>query len=268
MNRPIALLTDFGFKDHYVGSLKAVILGINPKAVLFDITHDVRPQNIREGAFILYSVYSVLPKGSIVVAVIDPGVGSMRQALCIKVSHGFLIGPNNGLFSMVLRDEVEYEARAIVNDRYFRKPVSSTFHGRDIFSPSAAWLSKKDVFKSFGPIVHKLHSLQIPKAVRTNRSIKGEIIHMDHFGNAITNISKVQFPSVAKMKEGSIVVKGKQHASVKPFFSAGGRAALIAVWNSGDLLELAVKDNSAEKCFGLKIGDPVEIQTGRYSITL
>lgn len=263
MNRPIGLLTDFGLRDHYVGSLKAVILGINPKAVIFDITHDVRPQNIREAAFILHSVYPVFPKGSVVVAVVDPGVGSMRQALCIKTSRGFLIGPNNGLFSMILRDETKFEVRAIANDRYFHKPVSSTFHGRDIFSPAAAWLSRKDIFKSLGPIVHKLHSIQVPKAFRTNHSIKGEIIHMDHFGNAMTNISKIQFPSLAKMKETAILVKGKQHASVKPFFSAGGRGTLIAVWNSGNLLELAVKEDSAEKLFGLKIGDSVAIRLPR-----
>ncbi len=260
MNRPIALLTDFGLKDHYVGSLKAVILDINPRATIFDITHDVRPQNIREGAFVLHSVYSVLPKGTIVVVVIDPGVGSMRQALCIKTSRGFLIGPNNGLFSMVLRDEVRYEPRAIVNDRYFHKPVSSTFHGRDVFSPSAAWLSKKDIFKSFGPIVYKLHSLQIPKAFRTDHSVKGEIIHIDHFGNAMTNISKTKFPSLAKTKDTFVVIKGKQHASFKSFFSAGNRGALIAVWNSNHLLELAVKDDSAEKLYGLKIGDSAVVR--------
>ena len=142
MNRPIALLSDFGLKDHYVGSLKAVILGINPKATIFDVTHEIRPQNIREGAFILHAVYPVIPKGTIVVAVVDPGVGSMRQAICVKTSRGFLIGPNNGLFSLVLRDEAGYEARALVNDRYFHKPVSSTFHGRDVFSPSAATCNK------------------------------------------------------------------------------------------------------------------------------
>ena len=119
MNRPIALLSDFGLKDHYVGSIKSVILKINPKAIIFDITHEVRPQNIREAAFLLYSVSPVLPKGTIVVAVVDPGVGSMRQALCIKTNKGFFIGPNNGIFSMVLNNEDHFEARVLANDRYF-----------------------------------------------------------------------------------------------------------------------------------------------------
>src|SRR3989338_3696867 len=105
MARPIALLTDFGLKDHYVGSLKGVILSINPRAVILDVTHDIRPQNIREGAFVLQAVYSVLPKGTIVVVVVDPGVGSARQAICVKTRRGFLLAPNNGILSMVLAEE-------------------------------------------------------------------------------------------------------------------------------------------------------------------
>ncbi len=140
MNRPIALLTDFGLTDHYVGSLKSVILGINPKAVIFDLTHEIRPQNIREGAYILNEIYKYLPKGAIVVAVVDPGVGSRREAICVETNRGYLLAPNNGLLSMALRHE-KYKARKITNDQYFLKPVSSTFHGRDIFSPCAARLS-------------------------------------------------------------------------------------------------------------------------------
>ena len=260
MNRPIALLTDFGMKDHYGGSLKGVILGINPKATIFDITHEIRPQNIRDGAFVLYSVYPALPKGTIIVAVVDPGVGSMRQALCIQTSRGYLIGPNNGLFSLVLRMEDKFEARAIVNDRFFRKPVSSTFHGRDFFAPSAAWLSKRNVFQSFGPRIHKPHSFHIAKAIRADHAVKGEIVYIDRFGNGMTNISKTQFPSLGKTKETAVLVKGKQHASLKTFFSAGSRGALIALWNSSNLLELAVRDDSAEKLFGLKVGDSVAVR--------
>ena len=261
MNRPIALLTDFGVKDHYVGSIKGVILGINPKATIFDITHDVRPQNIREAAFVLASVYPVLPKGTVVVAVVDPGVGSMRQALCVKTPRGFLIGPNNGIFSLVLQGEEKFEARALTNDRYFRKPVSATFHGRDVFSPSGAWLSKRNIFESFGPRLHKLHSLHIPKAYRTDHTIKGEIVYVDHFGNAISNICKKQFPSLSKAHDAAILIRGKHHVYFKPFFSAGTRGTLIAVWNSNHLLELAVREDSAEKLYGLKIGDSIAIRT-------
>ena len=255
IKRPIALLTDFGLKDHYVGSLKAVILKINPKAVIFDVTHDVTPQNIREGAFVLAALYPVLPKNFIVVAVVDPGVGSARQAICVKTDKGYLIGPNNGLLGLALRDVKHYEVRAIENDRFFHKPVSSTFHGRDIFSPSAAWLSKKNVFHAFGPRLKDIHKIHIPSLLRKKDSIQGEIIYIDRFGNAFTNITKNVFP----FKSFAIFVK-KHRVKLKPFFSAGNTKELIAVWNSTDSLEFAVKENSAEKLFGLKVGDPVLIQ--------
>lgn len=270
--KTIALLTDFGLKDHYVGSLKAVIASINPSANVFDITHDVRPQNVREGAFILDAVYPFLPKGTIVVAVVDPGVGSARQAIAIKTSRGFLIGPNNGLFTMVLEREKKYEARAMTNDRYFMKPVSSTFHGRDVFSPSAAYLSKKNVFRSFGPIIRQIHKLHLPQAKVSAKAIQGEIIYIDRFGNAFTNISKsnLHFYGTGSVA-GQVFFRSKRAKPVpartgtvavhiKPFFSAGSKGSLIAVWNSSDLLELAVRDDSAEKLYGIKVGDPVLVR--------
>ena len=260
MNRPIALMTDFGSKDHYVGSLKGVILGINPRAVIFDITHEIRPQNIWEGAFVLNSIYSVLPKGTIVVAVVDPGVGSMRQALCIKTAGGYLIAPNNGILSLALEHEEKYETRSIENEKYFRKPVSATFHGRDIFAPSAAWLSKRDVFRSFGPRLHKIHTLHIPKAMRDRNWINGEVIYIDRFGNAITNIQKLDLDRWVKGSGIRIFVKGRREVHLKPFFSAGAPGALIAVWNSGNSLEFAVRNDSAKERYGLKIGDTVAIQ--------
>ncbi|MBI3999574.1 MAG: SAM-dependent chlorinase/fluorinase [Candidatus Omnitrophica bacterium] len=261
MARPIALLTDFGLKDHYVGSLKGVILSINPRAVILDVTHDIRPQNIREGAFVLQAVYSVLPKGTIVVVVVDPGVGSARQAICVKTRRGFLLAPNNGILSMVLAEEKGFEVRAIVNDRYFRKPVSSTFHGRDIFSPSAAWLSKKNIFRSFGPILppSKLHQFSIPMAIRNSNSLRGEIIYIDHFGNAMTNISKDKLKHSAHGQT-HILIKGKYKVRVKPFFSAGKSGELFAVWNSADRLELAVREGSAERLFGLQVSDSVTVK--------
>jgi S-adenosyl-L-methionine hydrolase (adenosine-forming) len=250
----IALLTDFGLEDHYVGSLKAVIASVNPNAKVFDISHDVRPQNIREGAFILNAVYPFLPKGAIVVAVVDPGVGSRRQAIAVKTARGYLIGPNNGIFTLALEREKKYEVRTLINDRYFMKPVSSTFHGRDMFSPSAAHLSKKNIFRSFGPKISHLHRLHWPQAKVTAKSVQGEITYIDRFGNAFTNISKSHVDGTVQVE-----VKRKK-APLKPFFSAGAQGSLIAVWNSSALLEFAVRDDSAEKIYGLKVGDPVLVR--------
>lgn len=264
MNRPIALATDFGLKDHYVGSLKGVILDINPHATIFDITHEIRPQNIFEGAFVLNSVYSVLPKGTIVVAVVDPGVGGMRQALCVKTSRGYLIGPNNGILSLVLAHEAKYEIRALENERYFRKPVSSTFHGRDIFAPSAAWLSRSDVFRSFGPRIRKIHTLRIPKMVWNRDAIRGEVVYVDRFGNAITNIQRLEVDRKTHGQGIRIFAKRRKEVPLKPFFSSGASGALIAVWNSGDLLELAVKNDSAERRHRLRVGDPVTLRIDKF----
>lgn len=251
MNRPIALLTDFGLTDYYVGSLKSVMLSINPKAVIFDLSHEIRPQNIREGAYILNAIYPYLPEGTIVVAVIDPGVGSRRDAICIETDRGFLLGPDNGILSMAVQRE-KYKVRKLLNDNFFLKPVSSTFHGRDIFSPAAAYLSKRNVFKSFGPILEHINVLKLPQPTIHQDSVKGEIVYMDRFGNAMTNISLKEI----KWTHFSIQV-GKQKIPLKTFFSEGNDKELFALWNSSQTLEFAVFSDSAEKLHGLKLGDPV-----------
>ena len=254
LNRPIALLTDFGLTDHYVGSLKSVILSIHPKAVIFDLTHEIRPQNIREGAYVLNSIYNYLPKGTIVVAVVDPGVGSRRDGLCVETDRGYLMGPDNGILSLALRNQ-KYKARKLTNDQYFLKPVSSTFHGRDIFAPCAAHLSKRNIFKSFGPTIDPIYALDLPNPVVTESGVLGEIVYIDRFGNAMTNISSEEI----KWKSFSVLV-GKQKVPVKPFFSAGEPGQLFALWNGSQILELAVFNDSAEKLFRFKLGDIVSIR--------
>jgi len=257
LNRPIALLTDFGLTDHYVGTLKSVILSINPKAVIFDLTHEIRPQNIREGAYILNSIYQYLPQGTIVVAVVDPGVGTKRSALCIQTDRCFLMGPDNGILSMAVRHN-KFKARKLTNDRYLLKPVSSTFHGRDIFSSCAAHLSRKNIFEKFGSSIDKINILHVPEPKIKNNRIEGEIIYIDRFGNAMTNISPHQ---INKTQSLSIKFRNKK-IPLKPFFSAGRPKELFAIWNSSHTLELAVFNDSAEKLHKLKLGDRIEIRFG------
>ena len=259
MTRPIALLTDFGNHDHFVGSLKGVILSIHPRTVIFDITHEVRPQNIWDGAFVLDSVYPYVPKGTIFVVVIDPGVGSARHALCVKTNHAYLIAPDNGVLSMVLRNERNYEIRAIENERYFLKPVSNTFHGRDIFSPVAAHLSQKDIFGQLGRKINHLHLLDIPKATQKAKMVTGKILYLDRFGNAMTNIPKSLLGPALRFLRSQIQVKGKIKARPKTLFCEGNIGELIGLWNSINLLELAVRNGSAEREFGLQVGDSVKI---------
>lgn len=259
LSRPIALITDFGRKDHYVGSLKGVILAIHPKAVILDITHEIQPQNIREAAFVLRSVYPHLPQGAIVVVVVDPTVGSNRRALCIRTRTAYLMGPDNGVFSMVLSAEKNVQCRVVTNDRYFRKPVSATFHGRDIFAPVAAWLSRSDIFRSLGPVVKKIRQLKIPRPVFEQGVICGKVIYIDRFGNAMTNISFDSYPQSWKSNQVRIHVGRRRNVPLKRFFSEGKGGELIALWNSNRDLELAVREGSAERRFGMKVGDSVQI---------
>ena len=188
MNRPIVLLTDFGTEDHYVASLKGVILSINPKAQMIDMSHDIAPQAIYEAAFVLGNCFHLFPKGSIFVVVVDPGVGGKRREICVRTGHYYFMGPDNGVFSVALSREKKFEARALENDRYFRKPISNTFHGRDMFSPAAAHLSTKNIFASLGKKVARVNRFSIPKSKVSRSGIQGKVVYVDRFGNGITNI--------------------------------------------------------------------------------
>lgn len=260
MKQPIiALLTDFGLSDHYVGVLKGVISNINPNATMIDITHLIEPQNIRQGAILLQEVYPYYPKGTIFVAVVDPGVGSSRDAICIKTSKGYLIGPDNGLFSFILANERSYEIRKIENDKYFRRPLSATFHARDIFAPAAAHLSKQDIFKTLGRKLKRIGVSWNTVLKWSDESLVGEIVYIDRFGNGITNISKSEFKKANKTSQ-RVKLKSKE-VSMKEFFAEGKKDELIAVWNSSQLLEFAVPNDSAEKKYEIKVGDSVEVST-------
>ena len=251
----IALLTDFGLTDHYVAVMKGSMLSVNPNAVIIDICHAIKPQAIREGAFILKEAYSSFPKGTIFVAVVDPGVGSNRRALCIQTSRGYLIGPDNGVLALALESETDYVIREIQNDQYFRKPVSATFHGRDIFGPTAAWLTKENIFTKMGPVLQNIQKLPMTKAHLEADSIVGEIIYVDHFGNALTNIPR----KMVKTGKKQVRVRSVQLKKICGFFSEGEAGKLMAVWNSSEVLELAVPNGSAAVKFGLKTGDKVRV---------
>jgi len=253
----IALLTDFGLTDHYAASLKAVILSINPNANIVDISHSVRPQNINEGAFLLREVYPHFPKGTIFVGVVDPGVGSLRRALCIRTSRGYLIGPDNGILSRAVENETKYEIRKIENDRYFRKPVSHTFHGRDIFAPVAAHLSLKDIFSMLGPLIYEIKMLTQAAPQLSKKSILGEIMYMDRFGNAISNISKNLI--LARQRKLRVKLKSITLNKICDYFSQGKKNELMAVWNSSDWLEFAIPNGSAQAKCKLNVGDKVQV---------
>lgn len=201
----IALLTDFGYKDNFVGIMKGVILGINPQVNLVDISHGVKPQSIFEAYFLLKNSYKFFPKGTIFVAVVDPGVGSKRKSILIETNDYFFIGPDNGIFSFLESHEIKNIVH-LTNKEYFLKPVSSTFHGRDIFAPAAGFLSKGVSPEELGTLIKSIKRVEIPKPRIEKDKLVGEIIYIDGFGNLISNISREVFNKFTKGSEFEIAI--------------------------------------------------------------
>src|SRR5881396_3527363 len=186
----ITLLTDFGAADVFVGSMKGVILGINPQAQIVDLTHDVPAHNIRAGAYLLHSASRHFPPGTIHVAVVDPGVGSERRPLLVTTRSYQFLAPDNGLLSYILASEPKAEIRELTAKQYFLGMVGSTFHGRDLFAPAAAWLSLDEPTDAFGPknddpVRFEVHQPQVEEV-----RIVGEVLHIDRFGNLIYPITQ------------------------------------------------------------------------------
>lgn len=255
----IALLTDFGTADYFVGSVKGVVLSINPSVSIVDISHDIPAQNIEAGAFTLFASHSVFPSGTIFLAVIDPGVGSARRPILIEAGGQLFVGPDNGLLSYFL--EQSHKTYHLTAEKYFRHPVSSTFHGRDIFAPVAAHLSTGVKPGEFGPEIKnevRLPELQPPSlrdGVWTAR-----IIHIDHFGNCITNISR-RILSGSKEKKLKLKINGKTVSSFREFFSdSDGGGKLFAIWGSAGFLEIAAQNRSAADLLKAKRGDVVRLE--------
>lgn len=267
--RIITLTTDFGTSDPYVGIMKGVILNINPDAQVVDLTHAIPPQDIHEAAFSIYAAHNYFPKGTIHVIVVDPGVGTDRQAIICKIENTFFVCPDNGVLSYLLRStenaaEPPVNAAAIQNKAYHLSEVSNTFHGRDIFAPVAAHLSLGVPLADFGPPVQNLIRLPMPIPQTSKGSLIGQIIKIDTFGNAITNISehalsdflKAEFsksaPYVIRTREVSLEKLNRAYAD-----SEIGEP--LAIIGSFGFLEIAVNGGSAEALFGLKRGEPVII---------
>jgi S-adenosylmethionine hydrolase len=188
-NRPIiTLLTDFGTRDPYVAAMKGVILSLHPDTVLVDLTHEVPPQDIVAGAFLLAGATPYFPPGTIHLAVVDPGVGTQRRALAARAMSQFWVGPDNGLFHLVFRECVTVDIVSLEDPQYFRESVSNTFHGRDIFAPVAAHLSRGTPLNAFGPPITDPAVLSWPQPVFTQEAFRGEIVYVDGFGNLVSNI--------------------------------------------------------------------------------
>ncbi|MDE1888772.1 MAG: SAM-dependent chlorinase/fluorinase [Planctomycetota bacterium] len=189
--RSITLLTDFGYQDAYAGIMKGIIAEINPLANIIDICHNVPPQDIFNGAYLLYTAYKYFPKDTIHVAIVDPGVGSKRDIVCMKTKDYFFLVPNNGILSFIVQEEKPKGIFRVTNNKYFLPTTSNTFHGRDIFAPIAAHLSLGVKPQLLGIKISQLTLLDIPKPTSKKTGIlEGQIIYIDRFGNLITNIKR------------------------------------------------------------------------------
>jgi len=256
---PIVLMTDFGTKDAYVASMKGVILRIFPSVTVIDLTHEIEPQNVKQGAFVLEAASPYFPLGSIFVSVVDPGVGSERRILAAKTRQGIFLAPDNGLLTRVLEKEKGFELRVVTHRHFFLEEISPTFHGRDCFAPTAASLAKNpSQFYKLGPRISNFKRFPFPSPRREGRRVIGEVIYFDHFGNAFTNISKGSVSAARKGKP-EVRVKGKKIGPIcQSYFEAPPREA-VAVFSSTNLLEIAVSHGSAKKRLGLREGARVEL---------
>lgn len=261
MRHPIiTLLTDFGQKDYYVASMKGVILRINPQCIIVDISHQVSPQDIQEGAFLLANTFSYFPAGTIHLAVIDPEVGGKRKPILLKTRNYFFVGPDNGLFSPVAEKDGVDQVIELTNSEYFLSPMSSTFHGRDLFAPVAAHLSLGVRPEAFGRRMDQWVKLDFRKPEEKGERLIGEILMVDHFGNLITNIEENRFFNFIKDHKFVIRIGEEKILKISQGYWEGRRGKPLALFGSAGFLEIAVREGSAQKRLGLNRGDTVIIE--------
>jgi len=253
----ITLLTDFGTKDHYVASMKGVILSINPQCTLIDITHQVSPHDIQEGAYLLANSYSYFPKGTIHLSVVDPGVGGIRKPILLVTPHHFFVGPDNGLFTLVAQREKVIKVIVLTEQNFFLSKVSTTFHGRDIFAPVAAHLSLGIKPQVFGYEIDLVKKLGFETSVVKEGKLLGKIVHIDTFGNLVSNIDEKIFLRFTKGHPSMIWVgKRKIHGLGKGYWE-GKSGEPIALFGSSGFLEISIKEENAQKILKTRRGDRV-----------
>lgn len=256
----LCFLTDFGTKDAYVGVLHGVAAGVSPLLRTFDLCHSVSPQNIAGAAYVLKSAYRFFPPGTVFVVVIDPGVGTSRKLLAAHSGGMYFIAPDNGLLPAALCREKKIAYREITRRPNTGRPVSCTFHGRDIMSPLGAMLATGSLtFSGAGPACQQPFMMERRLPVCGGKKWTGEVIHLDHFGNAVTNIEKRHLAKRRNAPE-TALVKRRKLMLVKTYRENSHTTKPIALFNSEDHLEIAIPGGSAAEIMGLKPGDRISLQ--------
>ena len=264
MNRIITLTTDFGLKDPYVAEMKAVILKICQNAQIVDVTHEVEKFNVRMGAYMLACAAPYFPKGTIHVAVVDPGVGTERRPVLIETGKDFFIGPDNGVLALAAEDQSIKHIYEISNQKLMLSQVYGTFHGRDIFAPAAAHLANGKSPTEFGPEISRIVAPKFARLVKRKDALIGEVLHVDGFGNIITNFKEKELESTGisdivdvKMKDKRLKLRLRRtYAEVSP-------REPLAIIGSHDFLEISINQGNAAEKFKTKAGEKITLYKPR-----
>jgi hypothetical protein len=256
----IAILTDFGLDDNFVGVMKGVIIKINPRVRIVDISHNIAFHDIAQAAFLLRTSYKYFPSQTIFLVVVDPGVGSKRAAIIVRSKNYFFVGPDNGVLSLAAYADGIRKVVKIKNERYYLKPYSNTFHGRDIFAPTAAYLAKGVSIDSFGSKLNSITKIDISLPKIRKNILQGKIIYIDRFGNLITNITEELFKHFTKDKQFIIKINKENIKSIVNSYQAVEPAKPLAIFGSFGFLEISLNKGNAKKYFRAKRNLAIDIQ--------
>ncbi len=262
----VTLLTDFGDRDWFAASMKGVILGINNQVRVVDISHAVTPHAVEEAAFLLNACYHYFPDGTVHVVVVDPGVGSSRRRLLVTTSRYFFVAPDNGVLSRIFENERGVEVRQIENRQFYLDAEGATFDGRDVFAPSAAWLTRGQTSGAYGRLISDYCVLPIPKPAVRDGALHGRVAHIDRFGNVITDVTPGDLQAWregqdAGGREGlTLTLGGVTIDNLKTHYAQGAPDTPATLVNGNGYLEVFLKEASAAKHLGVAVGAPVEIR--------
>ncbi len=256
----ISLLTDFGHRDAFVGTMKGVILGICPAARIVDLSHGITPQRIAEGAFVLRTAYPYFPDGTVHVAVVDPGVGGDRRALIVETPRHRFVGPDNGIFAHVYARETDLRVISLTETRYMLPGISNTFHGRDVFAPVAGHLALGRPLSDFGPEIDDYHTGPPSEPAVHGGGIEGHVLHIDRYGNIITDIDEALFLEITRGKRFRIRLSGLTLDRVSASYDEAAGGSALAILDSAGLLEIAVNGGHAAESLDVSTGDRVDVE--------
>jgi len=258
----ITLLTDFGERDAFVGIVKGVLLGVCPTAQIVDLTHDISAQDVTGGALVLASAVSHFPAGTVHLAVVDPGVGTARRPILVETDRFVLVGPDNGLLSLAARHATVRQVIHLDRPEHFLPAASQTFHARDVFAPIAGRCAGGALLADLGSTVDSFQQLDVPQPRRLDDAVEGQVIHIDRFGNLVCNIARDGLDGFLE-RGVSISINGVQIPEISAHYASVREGKPLALWNSWERLEIAIRNGSAARHLRARNGDRVQVKRRR-----